>query len=96
MEQDNSEARHFRRKIIPEQDNSEERRSQVLFQKKLHRVVNPEEAEQRFEERMEGQELEKNDRLAMILAGLIVFVPAMLLIIGVFLLGIWFFFGRFL
>ena len=45
---------------------------------------------------MEGQELEKNDRLAMILAGLIVFVPAMLLIIGVFLLGIWFFFGRFL
>ncbi|MCI8894853.1 MAG: hypothetical protein HFI42_06820 [Lachnospiraceae bacterium] len=68
----------------------------MLFQKKLHRVVNPEEAEQRFEERMEGQELEKNDRLAMILAGLIVFVPAMLLIIGVFLLGIWFFFGRFL
>lgn len=68
----------------------------MLFQKKLNRVVNPEEAEKKFEERMESQKLEKNDRLAMILAGLIVFVPTMLLVIGVFLLGIWFFFGRFL
>lgn len=68
----------------------------MLFRKKLDRVIDPEKAEEEFEERMEKVELEKQDRFAMILAGLIVFVPAMLLVVGAFLLGIWFFFGRFL
>lgn len=68
----------------------------MLFRKKLDRLIDPEKAEEEFEERMEKVELEKKDRLAMILAGLIVFVPAMLLVVGAFLLGIWFFFGRFL
>ncbi|MDO4291625.1 MAG: hypothetical protein Q4C65_00190 [Eubacteriales bacterium] len=67
----------------------------MLFQKKINRVIDVEKAEKEFDERMEGQELEKGDRLAMVLAGLIVFVPAVLLVIGFFLLVIWFFFGRF-
>lgn len=68
----------------------------MLFQKKVNRVIDPDKAEEEFEERMEGVELEKNDRLAMILAGFIVFIPALLLVIGVFGLAIWFFFGRYL
>lgn len=66
----------------------------MLFDKKVKRVLDVEKAEEEFEERMEGVELEKNDRLAMIIAALIVFVPVLLLVIGVFLLGIWFFFFR--
>lgn len=68
----------------------------MLFQKKVNRVIDPDKAEEEFEERMEGVELEKNDRLAMILAGFIVFIPALLLVIGVLGLVIWFFFGRYL
>ena len=43
---------------------------------------------------MEDVELEKHDRLAMILAALIVFIPVLLLVIGLFLLALWFFFFR--
>ena len=68
----------------------------MLFEKKIRRVVDPDKAEEEFEERMEDQELEKTDRPAMIIAGLIVFVPALLLVIGFFLFVIWLMFGRFL
>lgn len=68
----------------------------MFFKKKLDRVINVEEAEKRFKEQMEGQELERKDKIAMILAGLIVFVPAVLLVIGIFLFVIWLFFLRFL
>lgn len=68
----------------------------LLFSKRLKRVVDPDKAEKEFEERMESQELEKNDRLAMIIAALIVFIPAVLLVIVIFLFVIWLFFGRFL
>lgn len=67
----------------------------MLFQKKVNRVIDPDKAEEEFEERMEGVELEKNDRLAMILAGFIVFIPALLLVICVLGFAIWFFFGRY-
>ncbi len=67
----------------------------MLFQKKVDRVIDPDQAEEEFEERMEGVELDKADPLAMILAGLIVFVPALLFVIAVFALVIWFFFGRY-
>lgn len=68
----------------------------MLFRKKVDRVIRPDKAEEEFEERMEGVELEKNDRLAMILAAFLVFVPAVLLVVGGFAVAIWFFFGRFL
>ena len=53
-----------------------------------------EKAEEEFEERMEGVELDKKDRPAMIIAAFIVFIPALLLVLGIFLLVIWFFFLR--
>lgn len=66
----------------------------MLFEKKIKRVVDIEKAEDEFEERMEGVELDKKDRPAMIIAGLIVFIPALLLILGLFLFVIWIFFLR--
>ena len=44
----------------------------MLFGKKINRVVNVREAEERFEEDRAQLPLEKNDRLAMILAALAV------------------------
>ena len=68
----------------------------MLFEKKVKRVVDVDVAEDELEKRMEeeGVELEKKDRLAMILAAFIVFIPAVLLVLGFFALVIWFFFLR--
>lgn len=68
----------------------------MLFEKKIKRVVDVDVAEDELEKRMqeEGVELEKKDRLAMILAAFIVFIPAVLLVLGFFALVIWFFFLR--
>ena len=69
----------------------------MFFQKKLKRVLsNHKEAEERFAREREELPLEKNDRLAMILAALAVFVPALLVVMGVFFAVVWFFFLRFL
>ena len=68
----------------------------MLFDKKLNRIVNTEKSEVEFAERMEDIEVEKNDRLAMIIAALIVFIPTMLFVIAIFCFAIWLFFGRFL
>lgn len=68
----------------------------MLFEKKIKRVVDVEHAEEEFEKQMEeeGIELEKDDRKAMIIAAFLVFIPALLFVIGFFLLIIWFFFLR--
>lgn len=68
----------------------------MLFEKKIKRVIDVEKAEEEFEKQMEEEnvELEKKDRLAMILAAFIVFVPAVLLVLGFFAFVIWFFFLR--
>ena len=68
----------------------------MLFEKKIKRVVDVDVAEDELEKRMEEErvELEKKDRLAMILAAFIVFIPAVLLVLGFFALVIWFFFLR--
>ena len=68
----------------------------MLFEKKIKRVVDVDVEEDELEKRMEeeGVELEKKDRLAMILAAFIVFIPAVLLVLGFFALVIWFFFLR--
>lgn len=69
----------------------------MFFQKKLKRVLtNHKEAEERFAKEREELPLEKNDRLAMILAALAVFVPALFVVIGIFFLVIYVFFLRFL
>jgi len=69
----------------------------MFFQKKLKRVLtNHKEAEERFAKEREELPLEKNDRLAMILAALAVFVPALLMVAGIFFLVIYVFFLRFL
>lgn len=65
-----------------------------MFDKKVKRVIDVEKAEKEFEERMENVELDKKDRPAMIIAALIVFIPALLLVLVIFLLVIWFFFFR--
>lgn len=69
----------------------------MFFQKKLKRVLtNQKKAEERFAKEREELPLEKNDRLAMILAALAVFVPALLVVAGIFFLVIYVFFLRFL
>lgn len=69
----------------------------MFFQKKLKRVLtNHKEAEERFAKEREELPLEKNDRLAMILAALAVFIPAILVMMGIFFLVIYLFFLRFL
>ena len=64
----------------------------MFFRKKLNRVLHVKEAEERFEKDIEKTPLEKKDRLAMV----IVFVPAVLLVVLVFALVLYFFFFRFL
>lgn len=69
----------------------------MFFQKKLKRVLtNQKKAEERFAKEREELPLEKNDRLAMILAALAVFIPAILVMMGIFFLVIYVFFLRFL
>ncbi|MCI9384935.1 MAG: hypothetical protein K1W36_11030 [Lachnospiraceae bacterium] len=67
----------------------------MFFNNKIKRVLDVEKSEAEFEEQMEGVELEKTDRPAMLIAAFLVFIPALLLVIGFFLLVIWLFFGRF-
>lgn len=67
----------------------------MFFRKKINRVVDVKKAEERFREDLEKTPLEKRDRTAMILAGLIVFVPALLLVLLIFGLVLYFFFFRF-
>lgn len=66
----------------------------MLFGKKIDRVLNVRKAEERFDKEREELPLEKNDRLAMILAALIVFVPVFLVIVGILLLVLFLFFFR--
>lgn len=68
----------------------------MFFRKKLNRVLHVKEAEERFEKDMENTPLEKKDRLAMVLAALIVFIPAVLLVVLAFGLVLYSFFFRFL
>lgn len=56
----------------------------MFFCKKVNRLVDIKKAEERFQKDVEKTPLEKKDRLAMILAALIVFVPAFLLVLAVF------------
>ena len=68
----------------------------MFFGKKLNRVLNVKKAEARFAKEREQLPLEKNDRLAMILAALAVFVPVLIVVILIFLFVFWLFFFRFM
>lgn len=65
-----------------------------MFWDKINRVVKPSESEKKFKKTMEETPLEKNDLLAMILAAVITFLPAIIVVILIFLAVIWFFFLR--
>ena len=56
----------------------------MFFGKKINRIIDVKKAEERFEKERKELPLEKNDRLAMILAALVVFIPVL---IGVDLVG---------
>lgn len=66
----------------------------MLFQKKVNRVVDEKKSAEQFKETMEKTPLEKKDLTALIIAALLVFIPALILVGGVFLLVIWLFFLR--
>ena len=68
----------------------------MFFGKKINRIIDVKKAEERFEEERKQLPLEKNDRLAMILAALAVFVPVLIVVILVFLLVVYLFFFRFM
>lgn len=67
----------------------------MLFGKKINRVIDVKKAEERFAKDREQLPLEKKDKPAMILAALIAFVPAFLLVVGFFALVLYLFFFRF-
>ena len=67
----------------------------MFFNKKLNRVVHLEESEKRFEEELEDVELEKIDRLAMAIAGLLVFIPVVLAVLALLGLALYLMFFRF-
>lgn len=66
----------------------------MFFKGRLDKILDVKKAESDFKKTLEETPLEKNDTPAMILAALLVFVPAILITVGVFLTVIWFFFLR--
>ena len=66
----------------------------AFFKGKLDRVVNVEKSEEKFKKEMENIQLEKNDGLAMAIAAMLTFLPALLIVGGFFLAVIYFFFIR--
>lgn len=61
---------------------------------KVKERINVEQIEEQFKKDMEKVSLEKNDRLAMIIAAFAVFIPALLFVLGFFYGVIYFFFLR--
>lgn len=61
---------------------------------KVKERIDVEQIEEQFKQDMEKTALEKNDRLAMIIAAFAVFIPALVLVLGFFYGVIYFFFLR--
>ena len=66
----------------------------MFFKRKVDRVINVGQAEEKFLAEMEalkqeGMELEKKDKFAMLLAAYLVFIPEVLLLGGVLVLAMW-------
>lgn len=67
----------------------------MIFKRKIDKLINVEEAENRFKKEIEEEQFNAKDIAAMMIAAILVFLPALILVIGVFLFVIWFFFLRF-
>lgn len=67
----------------------------MFFKRKIDKLINVEEAENRFKKEIEEEQFNAKDMAAMMIAAILVFLPALILVIGVFLFVIWFFFLRF-
>ena len=71
----------------------------MFLKRKVDKLIHIEQAEEKFERELEnlkkeGMEPEGKDRLAMILAAYLVFIPEVLLVGGVLVLMLWMLFGR--
>lgn len=71
----------------------------MFFKRKVDKLIDINGAEEKFageleELKKEGLEPEKKDRLAMVLAAYLIFIPEVLLVGGLFALVIWMFFGN--
>jgi hypothetical protein len=62
----------------------------VFFKRKVERVLDVKAIEKRYESE-EREPLEKHDLLAMVIAAFIVFVPVLLLLLGIVYLLLWLF-----
>lgn len=67
----------------------------MFFKRKIDKLINVEEAENRFKKEIEEEQFNAKDIAAMMIAAILVFLPVLILVIGVFLFVIWFFFLRF-
>ena len=66
----------------------------MFFKRKVDRVINVNQAEEKFLAEMEalkqeGMELEKKDKFAMLLAAYLVFIPEVLLLGGLLAFAMW-------
>ena len=65
-----------------------------MFKRRISCILNASKSEEDFYSRTVGESLEKGDLPAMVIAALVAFLPALLLILGIFAFVIWLFFLR--
>ena len=64
----------------------------MFFQKKINRVIDEKKSEEKLKETLENTPLEKEDLPAMIIAALLVLLPAVIVVGGLFMLIAYLFF----
>ena len=64
----------------------------MFFQKKINRVIDEKKSEEKLKETLENTPLEKKDLPAMIIATLLVLLPAVIVVGGLFMLIAYLFF----
>lgn len=64
----------------------------MFFKKRIDRIRKIEQSEEQFKNILKEEPLEKSDKLAMVIASLIVFLPALIVVILFFTLMSWWFF----
>ena len=64
----------------------------MFFQKKINRVIDEKKSEEKLKETLENTPLEKKDLPAMIIAALLVLLPAVIVVGGLFMLIAYLFF----
>ena len=64
----------------------------MFFQKKINRVIDEKKSEEKLKETLENTPLEKKDLPAMIIAALLVLLPAVIVVGGLFMLFAFLFF----